>query len=165
MAKITLKGAPINTNGDLPRVGAEAPDFTLVKTDLSEVSLSGFRGKKVVLNVFTSLDTSICAASVRRFNAEVSKRDNTVVLCISRDLPFAHSRFCATEGLEDVISLSEYRDEVFSQNYGVKIIDGILDGLLTRAVVVVDENGKVIHGEMVEEHSHEPDYEAALKVL
>jgi thiol peroxidase len=165
MAKITFKGSPVNTAGDLPRVGAEAPDFSLVKTDLSEVSLSDFKGKKVVLNIFPSVDTGVCAASVRRFNAEASKQDNTVVLCVSRDLPFAHARFCGAEGLEDVVSLSEYKDEVFSQNYGVKMVDGPLSGLLSRAVVVVDENGKVTHSEQVADIVEEPDYEAALKAL
>ena len=132
MAKITFKGSPVNTAGDLPRVGADAPEFSLVKTDLSEVSLSDFKGKRVVLNIFPSVDTGVCAASVRRFNAEASKQDNTVVLCVSRDLPFAHARFCGAEGLKDVVSLSEYKDELFSQNYGVKMVDGPLSGLLSR---------------------------------
>jgi len=165
MAKITFKGSSVNTAGDLPRVGAEAPEFTLVKTDLSEVSLAEFKGKKVVLNIFPSVDTGVCAASVRRFNAEASKQNNAVVLCISRDLPFAHARFCGAEGLDNVISLSEYKDEVFSQNYGVRMSDGPLVGLLSRAVVVVDENGKVIHSEQVDDIVNEPDYEAALKAL
>ncbi len=165
MAKITLKGSPVETAGDLPRVGAEAPDFTLVKTDLSELSLADYKGQKVVLNIFPSLDTAVCAASVRRFNAEASKLDNTVVLCISKDLPFAHTRFCTTEGLQNVISLSEYRDEIFSQNYGVKMINGPLMGLLSRAVVVLDEKGKVLHSEQVDDIVNEPDYAAALKVL
>lgn len=165
MAKITFKGLPVKTAGDLPRVGAEAPDFTLVKTDLSELSLADYKGQKVVLNIFPSVDTAVCAASVRRFNAEASKRDNTTVLCVSRDLPFAHARFCGAEGLDKVVSLSEYKDEVFSQNYGVKMLDGPLAGLLSRAVVVVDENGKVLHSEQVDDIVNEPDYEAALKVL
>jgi thiol peroxidase len=165
MAKITFKGNPVNTAGDLPRVGAEAPEFSLVKTDLSEVSLADYKGKKVVLNIFPSVDTGVCAASVRRFNAEASKQDNTVVLCVSRDLPFAHARFCGAEGLEDVVSLSEYKDEVFSQNYGVKMVDGPLTGLLSRAVVIVDENGKVAHSEQVDDIVNEPDYDAALKAL
>ncbi|MCG8582171.1 MAG: thiol peroxidase [Bacteroidales bacterium] len=165
MAKITFKGNPVSTAGDLPRVGAEAPEFSLVKTDLSEVSLADYKGKKVVLNIFPSVDTGVCAASVRRFNAEASKQDNTVVLCVSRDLPFAHARFCGAEGLEDVVSLSEYKDEVFSQNYGVKMVDGPLAGLLSRAVVVVDENGKVSHSEQVDDIVNEPDYDAALKAL
>ena len=165
MAKITFQGNPVSTAGDLPRVGAEAPEFSLVKTDLGEVSLADYKGKKVVLNIFPSVDTGVCAASVRRFNAEASKQDNTVVLCVSRDLPFAHARFCGAEGLDDVVSLSEYKDEVFSQNYGVKMIDGPLSGLLSRAVVVIDENGKVSHSEQVDDIVNEPDYDAALKAL
>jgi len=165
MAKITFKGSPVATAGDLPRVGAEAPEFTLVNTDLGDVSLHDYKGQKVVLNIFPSVDTSVCAASVRKFNDEASKRDNTTVLCISRDLPFAHARFCGAEGLDKVILLSEYKDEVFSQNYGVKMVDGPLAGLLSRAVVVVDENGKVVHSEQVDDIVNEPDYDAALKVL
>ncbi len=165
MAKITFKGNPVNTAGDLPRVGAEAPEFSLIKTDLSEVSLHDYKGKRVVLNIFPSVDTGVCAASVRRFNDEASKQANTAVLCVSRDLPFAHARFCGAEGLENVVSLSEYKDEVFSQNYGVKMVDGPLSGLLSRAVVVIDENGKVVHSEQVDDIVHEPNYEAAIKVL
>nr|WP_319400944.1 thiol peroxidase [uncultured Carboxylicivirga sp.] len=165
MAKITFKGSPVETTGDLPRVGAEAPEFTLVNTGLGDVSLADYKGQKVVLNIFPSVDTDVCAASVRRFNEEASKRDNTTVLCISRDLPFAHARFCGAEGLDKVVSLSEYKDEVFSQNYGVKMVDGPLAGLLSRAVVVVDENGKVVHSEQVDDIVNEPDYEAALKAL
>ncbi|MCU4176236.1 thiol peroxidase [Carboxylicivirga sp. N1Y90] len=165
MAKITFKGSPVATAGDLPRVGAEAPEFSLVKTDLSEVSLADYKGQKVVLNIFPSVDTGVCAASVRRFNDEASKKENTAVLCVSKDLPFAHARFCGAEGLDKVVSLSEYKDEVFSQNYGVKMIDGPLNGLLSRAVVVVDEQGKVLHSEQVDDIVNEPDYEAALKVL
>ena len=165
MAKIAFQGNAVSTAGDLPRVGAEAPEFTLVKTDLSEVSLHDYKGKRVVLNIFPSVDTGVCAASVRRFNDEASKQENTAVLCVSRDLPFAHARFCGAEGLENVVSLSEYKDEVFSQNYGVKMVDGPLSGLLSRAVVVIDENGKVVHSEQVDDIVHEPDYEAAIKVL
>ncbi len=165
MAKIAFQGNEVNTAGDLVRVGAEAPDFKLTKTDLSDVTLADFKGKKVVLNIFPSIDTEVCAASVRKFNAEASKLENTVVLCISKDLPFAHGRFCGAEGLENVVSLSEYKDEIFSQNYGVKIIDSALSGLLSRAVVVVDENGKVVHSEQVEDIVNEPDYEAALASL
>ena len=165
MAKITFKGNAVNTAGDLPRVGAEAPEFALVKTDLSEVSLNDYKGKRVVLNIFPSVDTGVCAASVRRFNDEASKQANTAVLCVSRDLPFAHARFCGAEGLDNVVSLSEYKDEVFSQNYGVKMVDGPLSGLLSRAVVVIDENGKVVHSEQVDDIVNEPDYEAVIKVL
>lgn len=165
MAKITFKGSPVATAGDLPKVGSDAPNFSLVKTDLSDVSLADFKGKKLVLNIFPSVDTGVCAASVRRFNAEASKQDNTVVLCVSKDLPFAHARFCGAEGLEDVVSLSEYKDDSLSKNYGVKMVDGPLAGLLSRAVVVVDENGKVTHAEQVDDIVNEPNYDAALKAL
>lgn len=165
MAKITFKGNAVNTVGNLPTLGSVAPAFTLVKNDLSDVSLSDFKGKKVVLNIFPSLDTSVCAASVRKFNAEAEKLSNTVVLCISRDLPFAHTRFCTTEGLNNVISLSEYKDDNFSKSYGLKISDGPLAGLLSRAVVIVDEHGKVAYSEQVPEIAQEPDYDKALKAV
>jgi len=165
MAKITFKGGEVNTSGDLIRVGAQAPDFKLTKVDLSDVTLSSYKGKKLVLNIFPSVDTGVCAASVRRFNAEASKVNNTEVLCISRDLPFAHARFCGAEGLDKVVSLSEYKDEVFSQNYGVKMIDGPLAGLHSRAVIVIDEAGKVIHSEQVDDIVHEPNYAAAIEAL
>lgn len=163
MATITFKGNAINTAGKLPDVGSKAPDFKLVKSDLSEASLADYKGKKVILNIFPSLDTSVCAASVRKFNAEAEKQPNTVVLCISRDLPFAHTRFCSVEGLKNVVSLSEYRDDSFSKAYGVKIADGPLAGLHSRAIVVVDENGTVKYTEQVPEIAQEPDYEKALK--
>jgi Peroxiredoxin len=165
MATITLKGNPVNTAGNLPATGALAPDFKLVKTDLSEASLKDFAGKKVILNIFPSLDTSVCATSVRKFNAEASSLANAVVLCISKDLPFAHGRFCSTEGLNNVVSLSEFRDDNFSKAYGVKIADGPLAGLHSRAVVVVDEAGKVVYSEQVPEIAQEPNYEAALKAV
>ncbi|HEX2935312.1 MAG TPA: thiol peroxidase [Bacteroidales bacterium] len=163
MATITFKGNAINTAGKLPEVGSKAPDFKLVKSDLSEASLSDYKGKKVILNIFPSLDTSVCAASVRKFNAEAEKQPNTVVLCISRDLPFAHTRFCSVEGLKNVVSLSEFRDDSFSKAYGVRITDGPLVGLHSRAIVVVDENGTVKYTEQVPEIAQEPDYEKALK--
>jgi thiol peroxidase len=165
MAKITFKGNPAETAGTLPAVGSAAPDFKLTKSDLSDASLKDYRGKKVVLNIFPSLDTPVCAASVRRFNAEASKLDNTVVLCISRDLPFAQSRFCAAEGLNNVVTASEYRNSSFSDAYGVRIQDGPLAGLLSRAVVVIDEQGKVKYTQQVPEIVNEPDYAAALAVL
>jgi len=165
MAEITLKGNKIHTVGDLPAVGSDAPDFVLTGKDLSDVKLSDMRGKKVVLNIFASLDTDICAASVRRFNAEAQSKDNTVVVCASLDLPFAHSRFCSTEGLENVVSASELRDRNFGEAYGVRIVDGPMAGLLSRAVVVIDEAGKVTYTEQVPEIAQEPDYEAALKAL
>jgi thiol peroxidase len=165
MAKITFKNSPVNTLGDLPRVGSVAPDFTLVKADLSNGKLSDYKGKKVVLNIFPSIDTGVCAASVRRFNKEASEHKDVTVLCISRDLPFAQSRFCGAEGLKDVITLSEFRNELFSQSYGILMEDGPLAGLMSRAVVVVDEAGKVSYVEQVPEITQEPNYEAALKAL
>lgn len=165
MATITLKGNPIHTAGDLPEIGSKAPDFLLTKTDLADVSLKDFAGKRIVLNIFPSIDTGVCAASVRKFNAEAGKLENTVVLCASLDLPFAHNRFCSAEGLENVISVSELRKRAFGEDYGVRIIDGPLAGLLSRAVVIIDDKGKVIYTEQVPEIAQEPDYEAALKAL
>ena len=165
MAKITLKGNPINTCGTLPAVGSQAADFVLTKTDFADVSLQSFAGKKIVLNIFPSIDTPVCATSVRRFNAEAVKLNNAVVLCVSVDLPFAHQRFCGAEGLEKVMPVSELRKRKFGEDYGVRIIDGPLAGLLSRAVVVIDEKGKVIYTEQVPEIAQEPNYEAALKVL
>jgi len=165
MAQITLKGNPINTKSELPSVGSIAPEFVLTKSDLSSISLSSLKGKKVILNIFPSLDTAVCAASVRKFNAELNKLDNTVVVCISRDLPFAHGRFCETEGLENVISASEMQGRAFSDAYGVEIVDGPLAGLHSRAVVVVDEGGKVSYAEQVPEITQEPNYEAALDAV
>lgn len=165
MASVTLKGNPINTIGELPEVGSKAPEFTLVKNDLSDVSLQGFKGKRVILNIFPSLDTAVCAASVRRFNVEASKLPNTTVLCISKDLPFAHTRFCTTEGIQNVVSLSEFRGNNFGKAYGVMLTDGPLQGLLARSVVVLDEEGKVIYKELVPEIAQEPDYDAAMASL
>jgi len=165
MAEITLQGNTIHTLGNLPEKGDEAPDFSLVKTDLSEGKLSDYKGKKVVLNIFPSLDTATCAASVRRFNAEASNMENTVVLCISKDLPFAQARFCGAEGLDNVITLSDFRTGQFGKKYQVEITDGPLAGLESRAVVIVDENGKVIYTQQVPEIVDEPDYESALAAL
>jgi thioredoxin-dependent peroxiredoxin len=165
MAQVTLKGNPFNISGELPRVGEAAPDFVLTKTDLSDVSLKDYAGKTVVLNIFPSVDTQVCAMSVRRFNAEVSKFENTVVLCASLDLPFAHARFCGAEGLEDVISVSELRNRDFGDGYGLRIMEGPLAGLLARAVVIFDPSGSVLYTELVPEIAQEPDYEAALAVL
>lgn len=164
MATITLKGNEINTAGSLPEVGSEAPLFTLTKTDLSLASLSDFKGKKVILNIFPSLDTGICAASVRKFNQEVSDKDATV-LCISKDLPFAHNRFCESEGIENVINLSDFKNADFSSAYKTIIVDGPMAGLHSRAVVVIDENGKVVYSEQVPEIVQEPDYEKALAAV
>ncbi len=165
MATIALHGNPIHTLGTLPVAGSPAPDFLLTKTDLSDVSLSGYQGKKIILNIFPSLDTAVCAMSVRKFNAEAEKHPDTVVLCVSKDLPFAHARFCTTEGLNNVIPVSELRNSAFGTAYGVLITDGPLAGLLSRAVVVVDKEGKVIYSEQVPDIVQEPDYAAALASL
>jgi thiol peroxidase len=165
MSKITLKGNEINTVGTLPAVGSVAPAFNLVKSDLSAATLDEFKGKKLVINIFPSLDTGVCAASVRHFNAAASKLENTVVLCVSKDLPFAHSRFCVAEGLQNVVTASDFRGSAFGAEYGVTIADGPLAGLHSRAVVVVNEQGVVTYTEQVPEIAQEPDYEAALKAL
>lgn len=165
MAEFKLKGNSFNTVGDLPAVGADAPDCTLVGKDLSDVVLGSYKGKRVVLNIFPSLDTDVCAASVRRFNSEAAGLDNTVVVCVSMDLPFAHGRFCTTEGLDNVVTASDFRGSAFGQAYGVKIADGPLAGLLARSVVVVNEEGDVVFSQLNAETVEEPDYEAALAVL
>ncbi len=165
MAEITLKGNPVHTLGSLPAKGTKAPGFTLVKNDLSTATLDDYLGKKIVLNIFPSLDTPTCAASVRRFNAEASRLENTVVLCISKDLPFAQARFCGAEGLENVITLSDFRDGNFGKSYQVEITDGPLAALESRAVVILDEEGTVMYTQQVPEIVDEPDYEAALAVL
>lgn len=165
MASITLKGNPVSTVGELPAVGSDAPAFSALKTDLSECALSDLAGKKVVLNIFPSIDTGVCAASTHHFNKEAATLDNTAVLCVSVDLPFALGRFCGAEGLEDVVPVSVFRNPEFGENYGVTIADGALAGLLSRAVVVVDEAGKVVYTEQVPEITQEPNYEAALAAL
>ncbi|ESU24709.1 Peroxiredoxin [Flavobacterium enshiense DK69] len=165
MAQIKLKGNPVNTTGSLPQVGTQASDFTLVKTDLSTVSLTDFKGSKLVLNIFPSIDTSTCATSVRKFNETASNLTNTKVLCISRDLPFAQNRFCGAEGLENVVNLSDFRDGSFGETYGLTITDGPLTGLHSRVVIVLDENGVVKHAEQVEDIVDEPNYEKALAAL
>jgi thiol peroxidase len=165
MASITLGGNPINTIGELPKVGTNAPEFQLVKTDLSVVTLADFSGSKLVLNIFPSIDTGTCASSVRTFNAKASALKNTKVLCISRDLPFAQKRFCGAEGLENVINLSDFKSGSFGKDYGLEIIDGPLAGLHSRVVIVLDENGKVSYTEQVPEIADEPNYEAALAAL
>lgn len=162
---VNIKGTEVHTEGQMVKVGETAPDFTGVQKDLSEMKLSDFKGKRVVLNVFPSLDTPTCAASVRHFNADASALENTVVLCISMDLPFAQSRFCTTEGLENVIPVSLFRNEEFAKGYGLRLADGPLKGLMSRAVIIVDEDGKVVYTELVKNVSEEPNYEAALKVL
>lgn len=165
MAQITLQGNSIETSGDLPAVNSQAPLFTLTKTDLSDCVLGDFAGKTLVLNIFPSIDTPVCAASVRRFNQEVSSLADTVVLCVSADLPFAHQRFCEGEGLEDVIPLSDFRSDDFGSDYGVAITSGPIAGLLARAIVVIDGSGKVTYTQQVPEITEEPDYDAVLQAL
>ena len=165
MATVTLKGNAINTKGNLPAVGTKAPDFKLTATDLSEKSLNDFKGHKLVLNVFPSIDTGTCAQSVRTFNQKASALKNTKVLCISKDLPFAMARFCGAEGLENVVSLSDFRDGNFGEAYGLTFVDGALKALHSRCVVVIDENGTITHTEQVGEIVDEPNYEAALAAL
>ena len=165
MASITLQGSPIETSGELPKVGVKAPDFTLVKNDLSEANLGDYAGKNIVLNIFPSIDTPVCATSVRRFNSDAVKRPNTVVLCISADLPFAQQRFCGAEGLENVITLSTFRNQDFGNDYGVVITTGPLTGLMSRGVVVIGIDGVVKYAEQVPEIAQEPNYDAALTVL
>lgn len=165
MASITLGGNPIHTSGELPKVGSKISDFKLIKTDLSIASLSDFVGKKLVLNIFPSVDTETCAASVRKFNESASTLENTTVICISRDLPFAQKRFCGAEGLENVISLSDFAEGSFGKTNGLEMTDGALAGLHSRVVIVVNENGTIIHTEQVAEIADEPNYEAALAVL
>ncbi|MBD9425433.1 thiol peroxidase [Pseudomonas sp. PDM15] len=165
MAQVTLKGNPIQVEGQLPQAGQQAPAFKLVAKDLSDVSLASLAGKRKVLNIFPSVDTPTCATSVRKFNAEASKLANTVVLCISADLPFAQARFCGAEGLENVINLSTMRGAEFLKDYGVAIANGPLAGVSARAVVVLDEQDKVLHSELVGEIADEPNYAAAIAVL
>ncbi|WP_165024582.1 MULTISPECIES: thiol peroxidase [unclassified Dysgonomonas] len=165
MATITFKGANVNTSGDLPKVGTVAPAFTLVKNDLSELSLADLKGKYVVLNIFPSLDTGVCASSVRRFNKEAAGLSNTVILAVSADLPFASGRFCTTEGIENVIPVSVFRNPEFAKNYGVLTIDGPLKGLLARSVVVVNPEGNISYTELVPETTVEPDYQTAINSI
>ena len=165
MSQITLGGNAINTSGSLPAVGTKAPDFKLVTNDLATVSLADYAGSRLVLNIFPSIDTGTCAASVRKFNQQASELSNTKVLCISRDLPFAQKRFCAAEGLENVVNLSDFQSGAFGKTYGLEIIDGALAGLHSRVVVVVDQNGTITHTEQVPEIADEPNYDAALAVL
>lgn len=165
MAQISLQGNPIDTAGNLPAVNTQAPAFTLTKTDLSDGKLQDYAGKTVVLNIFPSIDTSVCAASVRRFNKEAGELKDTVVLCVSADLPFAHQRFCEGEGLKNVIPLSCFRAPDFGKDYGVTILSPPLSGLLSRAIVVIDAKGKIVYTQQVPEITQEPDYEAALAFL
>jgi thiol peroxidase len=165
MSTITLGGNPINTSGELPKIGSQLADFKLIKTDLSIATLADYSGKKVVFNIFPSIDTGTCAASVRKFNTTAANLNNTVVLCISRDLPFAQKRFCGAEGIENVENLSDFKDGSFGKNNGLEITDGVLSGLHSRVVIVIDEKGTILHTEQVNEIADEPNYEAALAVL
>jgi len=163
---VTLKGNPVNIGGTLPSTGSTAPDFSLADKARTDVNLATYAGKRKILNIFPSVDTPTCAMSVRQFNTKASKLDNTVVLCISADLPFAQTRFCGAEGLDNVVTLSTFRNTAkFSESYGVQIKDSSLAGLTARAVVVLDENNKVLHSELVSEIANEPNYDAALAVL
>ena len=165
MAKITLKGNSINTNGELPEKGKKAPSFNLVKSNLTEAGPADFEGKKLLLNIFPSLDTGLCATTVRKFNEKAASLDDTIVLAISKDLPFAHGRFCTAEGIDRVVTLSGFRDSKFGIEYGIDIIDGPMAGLYARSVVVIDETGKIAYTELVPEITQEPDYDKALAAL
>ena len=165
MTTVTLKGHALEIAGSLPAIGSQAPAFTLVGHDMAPTTLASFAGKKIVLNIFPSIDTPTCAASVRKFNEMASQHADTVVLCISADLPFAHARFCGAEGLENVKTLSTFRSPEFAQAYGVKFATGPLVGLTARAVIVLDAQGKVTHTQLVSEVADEPNYEAALAAL
>lgn len=165
MATITLKGNEIHTAGELPRVGSKAPDFTLTDRELNDVSLSRWMGKKKLISIFPSIDTPVCALSTKKFNDYARTHDDTVMLMVSADLPFAQKRFCSDEGLDNVVPLSTMRSKDFGRNYGVEISDGPMAGITARAVVVLDENDTVVHSELVPEIGEEPDYQAALKAL
>ena len=165
MSTVTLKGNTVQVGGNLPSVGAVAPDFKLTAGDLKDVSLKDYAGKRKVLNIYPSIDTPTCAMSTRKFNEKAGSLANTVVLCIAADLPFAMSRFCAAEGLKNVVTLSTFRAPAFAKTYGVALESGPLAGLTARAVVVLDENNKVAHTELVSEIANEPNYDAALKAL
>lgn len=164
MAQVTLGGNAVNTNADLPAVGSPAPDFTLAGSDLGTITASSLLGKKVILNIFPSVDTPTCAASVRAFNVRAADRDDAVVLCVSADLPFAQGRFCGAEGITNVVNASGFRSS-FANDYGVNMVDGKLAGLMARAVVVIDESGTVAYTELVPEIAQEPNYDAALAAL
>lgn len=165
METIYLNGTPCHTYGNIPAVGTKAPCFNLVDKDLKEIRCSDYAGKKVVLNIFPSLDTAVCAMSVRRFNQEAASLPDTTVICVSMDLPFAQKRFCTAEGIENVEVASAFRSPTFSQQFGLQIVDGPLAGLLARAVIVLDEDHNVIFSDLVEEITNEPDYKGALSVL
>ena len=165
MNTVYLNGIPCHTYGDFPQKGTKAPEFRLTGDDLGEVTLESLRGRRVVLNIFPSIDTEVCATSVRRFNAEAAAMPDTTVVCVSNDLPFAQKRFCAANGIDNVVVASAFRSTDFAQNYGVQIVDGPLAGLLARAVVVIAPDGTVTHSQLVNEITTEPDYDAALTLL
>lgn len=165
MAQTKLGPNPANTIGELPTVGIQAPEFVLTSSDMKDVSLKDFAGKNVVLNIFPSVDTGVCATSVREFNKRVASLDNTVVLCISKDLPFAMKRFCGAEGIDKAITVSDFRSRGFGKTYGVELLDSAFAGLFARAVVVIDGNGKVKYNQLVPQIGEEPNYEAALKAI
>jgi len=165
MAKVTLGGTPVNTSGTLPEVGTKAPDFKLTATDLSTKSLEDYSNNKLVLNIFPSVDTLTCAQSIRTFNKEASALSNTTVLCISKDLPFAMARFCGAEGLESVVSLSDYKHGEFGKTYGLDFTDGAFETLLSRCIIVIDSDGTILHTQQVSEIADEPNYKAALEAL
>ena len=165
MATFKLKGNPVNTNGSLPGIGQTAPDFILTKSDLKDLSLSDLKGKTIILNIFPSVDTPVCSASVRRFNKEATDLPGVVILGVSLDLPFAHSRFCEAEGIKNVISLSELRNRDFGDAYGLRINEGALKGLLARAVIIIDKESRIVYAKLVEELSNEPDYEEVLQIV
>jgi thioredoxin-dependent peroxiredoxin len=165
MAALIHKGHTVHTQADLPEKGSPAPSLRLTKTDLSDIFLHDLIGHKVVLNVFPSIDTTTCAASVRQFNQLASSMSNTLVLCVSKDLPYAYRRFCGAEGIVNVIPASQYKDQSFSQAFGIDLLDGTLAGLMSRAVIILDEGGTIRYTEQVHDISHEPDYEAALSAL
>lgn len=160
-----FKGTPCHTYGNLPAVGEQAPDFKLITPELKEVTLADYKGKNVVLNIFPSLDTAVCAMSVRRFNKEAAGLKDTAVLCVSMDLPFAAKRFCTAEGIDGVTAASAFRSPMFAQNYGVTLVDGPLEGLFARAVIAIDKEGKVIYRQLVDEITNEPAYDEVLEVL
>lgn len=162
---VICRGQEAHTSGPMVKVGQQAPDFRATNADLQDVSLSSFKGKRIILNIFPSLDTPTCALSVRQFNARASEQENTVVLCLSMDLPFAQSRFCSTEGLNNVVPLSVFRSHDFLKEYGLQLADGPLKGLMARAVIVIDETGKVRYTQLVSNISNEPDYDAALQAV
>lgn len=165
MTQFVLGGNPAHTVGDLPAPGETAPDFLLTRTDFSDVTLSDLTGKTVVLNIFTSIDTSVCAASARRFNQELEKLKDTIVLCVSKDLPFAHARFCEAEGLKNIVPVTELRNLDFGNTYGVRIAEGPIEGLFARAVIVINPTGTIVYSHLVNDHSSEPDYNEVLEFI